>query len=224
MIKQIAVAIVFNLAPVALAQTYIVPDGDCGAITLHATRGTGSPIAADRLKDAYVYLPPHRVELNPAAGSGSLDFHANVTEGDKVVMASVDLKPEISGKETRTEHAKAFVFCGPAPLADWQFSAVSGLEIIPQDWNGRRPQLKAGDTMRFIAVDTTTRKILDVPMDLYRAGAGFVAHGRHDMRSGMDFRYPEPGRYLVTTTYRRPDPQQPALWLVDTSTLTFEVK
>jgi len=29
---------------------------------------------------------------------------------------------------------------------------------------------------------------------------------------------------MVTTTYRRPDPQQAEHWLVDTSTLTFEIK
>ena len=57
MIKQIAVAIALAFAPVAFAQTYIVPDGDCGAVTLHVTRGTdfpnlGETIGADRVKDA----------------------------------------------------------------------------------------------------------------------------------------------------------------------------
>jgi hypothetical protein len=85
--------------------------------------------------------------------------------------------------------------------------------------------MKPGDSMRFIAVDKVTNKLLgDLPMELYRAGAGRIAAGVPDQYGGMDFPYPEPGRYMVTTTYRRPDPQQPEHWLVDTSTLTFEVK
>ena len=94
-------------------------------------------------------------------------------------IAAVDFAPAVSGNETRTEHAKALIFCGAtAPLADWQRSTGLGLEIYPQEWNGRRPRLKPG----------------------------------------------EPGRYMVVTTVRRPDPQKPEHWLVDTSTLTFEIK
>jgi hypothetical protein len=230
MIKRIAVAIALSLAPAVFAQTYIVPDGDCGAITLHATRGTDFPnlgerIGADRVKDAYVYLAKRRVAVKPAAGR-SLDFSANVTPDDEVVMASVELTPAVSGNETRTEHAKALIFCGPTtPEADWQREAGLGLEIYPQSWNGARPHLKQGDTMWFIAVDKAAGKLLrDVPMELYRAGAGRIAIGVPNKTGGMSFSYPEPGRYMLTTTYRRPDPQHPELWLVDTSTLTFEIK
>jgi len=231
MIQRIAVAIALTLAPAALAQTYIVPDGNCGAITLHATSGTdfpylGETVGADRVKDAYLYLPKQRVAVKPAAGRRSLDFNANIPD-DFVVMATVDFTPVVSGNETRTEHAKAFIFCGAtAPAADWQRETGLGLEIIPQSWNGRRPQLKPGDSMRFIAVHRATKLQLigDLPMELYRAGAGRIAGGVPDQCGGMDFPYPEPGRYMVTTTYRRPDPQQPEHWLVDTSTLTFEIK
>ncbi len=226
----LAVAIALTFAPAAFAQTYIVPDGDCGAITLHATRGTdfpnlGETIGADRVKDAYVYLPKpgERVAVKPAVGPRSLDFNANVPD-DGVVVAAVDFTPAVSGNETRTEHAKAFIYCGArAPAADWQRSTGLGLEIYPQ-WNGRILHLKPGDSMRFIAVDKATNKLIrDVPMELYRAGAGRIAGGVPDQHGGMNFPYPEPGRYMVTTTYRRPD-QQPEHWLVDTSTLTFEIK
>jgi hypothetical protein len=240
MIKPIAVAIALSFAPAAFAQTYIVPDGDCGAITLHATRGTdfpnlGETIGADRVRDANVSNSPSakhrdlqrpREAMKPAAGPRSLDFNTNVVADDGVVMAAVDFTPAVSGNETRTEHAKALIFCGPtAPIADWQRSTGLGLEIYPQEWNGSRPRLKPGDSMRFIAVDKATTKLIpDLPMDLYRAGAGRVASGVPGQHAGMYFPYPEPGRYMLTTTYRRPDPQQPEHWLVDTSTLTFEIK
>ena len=230
MIKPIAVAIALTLAPAAFAQTYIVPDGDCGAITLHATRGTDFPSLgetpeADRVKDAYVVLPKQRVAVKPAAGPRSLDFNANIPD-EGVVMAAVDFTPAVSGNETRTEHAKAFIFCpAVAPAADWQRSAGLGFELFPQSWNGPRPHMKPGDTMRFIAVDMATNKLLrDLPMELYRAGAGRVAAGAPAQGGGMNFPYPEPGLYMVTATYRRPDPQQREHWLVDTSTLTFEIK
>jgi hypothetical protein len=85
--------------------------------------------------------------------------------------------------------------------------------------------MKQGDKMRFIVVARGTPKVLlDLPMELYRAGDGLVGHGVPDPDGGMDFSYGEPGRYMVTTTYRRPDPQEPDHWLVDTSTLTFEIK
>jgi hypothetical protein len=110
-------------------------------------------------------------------------------------------------------------------MAEWQKSADLGLEIFPQSWNGARPYLKQGDSMWFIAVDKATGKLLrDVPMELYRAGAGYVATGVPNKTGGMTFTYPEPGEYMLMTTYRRPDPKQPAQWLVDTSTLTFEIK
>src|SRR2546430_1029478 len=140
MIKRIAVGIALTVAPAAFAQTYIVPEGDCGAITLHATRGTdfpnlGETIGADRVKDAYVYLPREKVAVKPAIGPRSLDFNANVP-ADGVVMAAVDFTPTISGNETRTEHAKALMFCGAVvPRADWQRSTGLGLEIYPQALN-----------------------------------------------------------------------------------------
>ncbi|HWW62845.1 MAG TPA: hypothetical protein VN181_15835, partial [Thermoanaerobaculia bacterium] len=71
----------------------------------------------------------------------------------------------------------------------------------------------------------TTNKLLgDLPMELYGAGQGRIASGEPDPHGGMDFPYPKPGRYMVVTTYRRSDPQQTDHWLVDTSTLTFDVK
>jgi hypothetical protein len=231
MIQRIAVTAALALAPAAFAQTYIVPDADCGAITFHATRGTdfpnlGEAIGADQVNDAYVFLPKQRVAVKPAAAARSLDFNTTVTADDEVVMASVDFRPVISGNETRTEHAKALIFCGAnTPIADWQRSTGLGVEIYPQEWNGTRPRLKSGDSMWFIAVDKTTKKLLrDLPMELYRAGGGRIAAGVPNKIGGMTFPYPDPGRYMVTTTYRRPDPQQPDHWLVDTSTLTFDVK
>ena len=230
MIKRTAAAIALIFAPATFAQTYIVPEGDCGTVTLHVTRGTdfpnlGETIAGDRVTNAYVLLPRQRVAAKPADGARSLTFDANVPD-EGVVMASVELKPEISGSETRTEHAKALLFCGAiTPRADWQRSSGLGLEIYPQGWNGPRPELKPGDPMRFIAVDKTTKKLIpDLPMKLYRAGAGPIADGVPASSGGMNFPYQEPGRYMVVTTYRRPDPQQPEHWLVDTSTLTFEIK
>lgn len=241
MIQRIAAAIALTLAPAAFAQTYIVADGTCGAITLHATRGTdfpnlGETIAADQVKSAYVSsspspgldsgVKPWRLAMKPVAGAHSLDFTTNVDAHDEVVMAAVDFAPVVSGKETRTEHAKTFVFCGPdTPMADWQRSGGLGLEIYPQGWNPMRRRLKPGDSMWFLAIDQSTKQpVRDLPMQLYRAGAGRIAEGTANKNGGMTFPYPEPGRYMVTTTYRRPDPQTPEHWLVDTSTLTFEVK
>src|ERR1043166_4509091 len=101
MIKRIAV-IALAFAPAAFAQTYIVPDGDCGAITLHATRGDfpnlGETIAADRVQDAHLYLKKQRVEVKPPS---PLDFRATVAADDGGVMASANLKPAIIGNETR---------------------------------------------------------------------------------------------------------------------------
>ncbi len=233
MIKHIAVAIALTLAPAAFAQMYIVPEGDCGAVTLHATRGTdfpnlGETISVASVKDAHVVQvrPIGRVNVTPAAGPHSLDFSANVPNLEGVVMAAVTLKPVVSGNESRTESAKAFLFCGATtPRADWQFEAGLGLEIIPQGWNGPRPQMKKGDSMWFIVVHHgTNHPIQDVPVELYRAGEGRIGAGVPNQSGGMSFPYPEPGRYMVTATYRRPDPQQPEHWLVDTSTLTFEIK
>jgi hypothetical protein len=240
MIERVAVAVALTLAPAAFAQTYIVPDGDCGAITIHATRGTdfpklGETIGLDRVKDAYVSNSPspgknpevlsQRIAVKPTVGPHSLDFNTKVGAEDGVVMASVDFTPAVSGNETRTEHAKALIFCSAtAPMADWQRSAGLGLEIYPQSWNGGRPHLKLGDSMRFIAVDKSDKFLRDAPIDLYRAGTGLVAVGMPDHNGGMDFPYPEQGLYMVTTTYRRLDSQQKDHWLVDTSTLTFEIK
>lgn len=85
--------------------------------------------------------------------------------------------------------------------------------------------MNPGDPMRFIAVDKSTNTLIrDIPMELHRAGTGPIADGVLSPQGGMNFQYPEPGRYMVVATYRRPDPKQPEHWLVDTSTLTFEVK
>ena len=230
MIKRTAVAIALICAPAAFAQTYIVPEGDCGSVTLHVTRGSdfpklGETIAADRVADALVFLPRQRVMVKPAEVGGTLAFSANVPD-EGVVMAAVELKPAVSGSETRTEHAKVLLFCGSTtPPADWQRSTGLGLEIYPQGWNGPRPELKPGDPMRFIAVDKATKKILrDLPMELHRAGAGRIAGGIPAEYGGMNFPYQKPGRYMVMTTHRRPDPQKPDHWLVDTSTLTFDIR
>jgi hypothetical protein len=228
MTRRIAVAIALTLAPTAFAQTYIVPEGDCGAITLHATRDgefpyLGESVAVDQVKTAYVFVQKRRVAVTPVAGRRSLDFDANVPD-EGVVMAAVAFAPVVTGDETRTDHAKAFIRCGAiAPRDDWQRSVGLSLEIYPQ-WNGQLPR-KPGDSMRFIVVDKTTNKLLrDLPMKLYRAGAKDVTDGVQDEHGGMNFRYEEGGQYMVTATYRRPDPQQPDHWLVDTTTLTFELK
>jgi hypothetical protein len=84
--------------------------------------------------------------------------------------------------------------------------------------------MKTGDTMRFIAVDKATNQLIrDLPMELYRAD-GTRIQGTPAQHGGMNFPYQEPGRYMIFTTYRRADPQQPDHWLVDTSTLTFDIK
>src|SRR5437773_1553723 len=115
MIKPIAVGIALTFAPAAFAQTYIVADSDCGAITLHATRGAdfpnlGETIGADRVKEAHVSNSPspgknpdrlrQRLAVKPAVGPRSLDFNANVAPEDGVVIASVDFTPAVSGNET----------------------------------------------------------------------------------------------------------------------------
>jgi hypothetical protein len=146
-----------------------------------------------------------------------------------VFAAGVNLKPKVVGNETRTEHAKTLFFCGDTPMADWQGTIGEGLEIYPQEWNPTRTRLKAGDRMWFIAVDETgkigERKLLhDIPMQLFKAGTGLVQEGKPNRIGGMDFKFPEPGTYLVVATYRRADPAQADHWLVDNSTLTFEVK
>src|ERR1041385_1784197 len=90
MIKHIAV-IALTLAPAAFAQTYIVPDGDCGAITLHATRGAdfpnlGETIGIDRVSDAHVDQQGDRIiAITPAAAPRSLDFTATIPEREEVV-------------------------------------------------------------------------------------------------------------------------------------------
>jgi hypothetical protein len=228
MIKHAVVALSLVIVPAAFAQTYIVPDGDCGAITLHATRGRdfphlGEEIATDQVQAAYVHAARKRQSVTPE--SGTLDFTANVPEGE-VVMASVELKPEVRGNETIIEHAKAMVFCGAqTPVADWQRSTGLGFEVFPQAWNGPRPRMKAGDRITFIAVDVPSKKILrDVSMTLFRAGSGKVAEGVLRDGGHYAFAYPEPGRYMVLATWRRADPKRPEQWLVDTSTLTFDVR
>jgi hypothetical protein len=217
-------AIAFTLAPAAFAQTYLAADGDCGTTTLHVI-SEGNTVAADRVANALLHVTKEKMPLTPDEGAGPLAFHVSVPE-EGVAMVAVDFKPTFNGSETRTEHAKAMIFCGPVtPPADWQRSTGLGLEIYPQGWNGPRPHMKAGDSMRFIAVDKATNKLIrDLPMELYRAGGARIAEGVPAQYGGMTFPYQEPGRYVVVTTYRRPDPQQPESFLVDTSTLTFDIK
>jgi hypothetical protein len=224
MIRPIVAALALTIVPVALAQTHIVPEGDCGEVTLHVIGTANNP---GSIAHAYVYQPRNRTAVQPVAAAHSLDFKTTAAEGD-VVKAGVEFKPVIVGAEIRTEHAKALIFCGAnTPVADWQGSTDLGLEIYPQEWNPLRAHMKAGDTLRFIAVDKTTGKskfLQDLPMELHRANGDLVATGVPAKDGGMDFLYPEPGQYFVTATYRREDPAAADHWLVDTSTLTFDVK
>jgi hypothetical protein len=223
MIQRLIAVIAVIIAPAALAQSYIAPEGNCGDVTLHVMTN----LAPDNVTHAYVYQPRQRVDVKPVAGSHSIDLKAKVIEGD-VLKAGVEFKPVVVGSETRTEHAKTLFFCGPiAPLADWQGNADLGLEIYPQSWNPLRNHMKAGDTMRFIAVDKSTGKyhlLEDLPMELRRPNGDLVATGVRAKDGGMNFPFPEPGRYVVTATYRREDPAAAGRWLADTSTLTFDVK
>src|SRR5687768_1305800 len=99
MLKLAAVAIALIVSPALLAQTYIVRDGDCGAVTLHVTRGNdfpnlGETIAADRVNGAHVFAKPkQRFEAEVAAGPRSLTFNADIP-AEGVVVAAVGLKPE----------------------------------------------------------------------------------------------------------------------------------
>lgn len=229
MLKSIAVVLALVSAPVALAQTYIVPEAVCGAVKLNvASAGefpqAGERIALDRVSSAFVWaLPKPRVATEVTTSGQSLALSANVPCGE-VVMAAVALKPTITGNETRTEHAKALIFCGRTPEHDWQRSMGLDLELYPQGWNGPRPRMTAGEPMRFIAVEKATKRLLsDVPMELHRAGGGCIAVGTAAQHGGMNFPYPEPGRYMVVATHRRRDPRDPERWLVDVSTLTFDV-
>jgi hypothetical protein len=228
--RHTTVCLALLLAPAAFAQTYIAPEGECGQVTLHVMRGSdfsnaGETIAANRVAEAIVFSQRKKSEVIPAQQGGSLSFTADVPQEEAVVMTAVRLKPVVSGNETRTEQAKAMTFCGATPRADWQRSTGLSLEIYPQGWNGPRPRMKRGEPMRFIAVDKATNKLLaDLPMELYRAGSGRIAEGKPAQYGGMTFPYPEPGRYVVVATYGRADPQDSGHWLVDTSTLTFDVK
>ncbi len=231
MIQRTAFALALLLGPSVIAQTYIAADGDCGTVTLHVTRGNdfprlGESIPASLVKEARVYLPKQRILVKPDEDRDSLTFSADVPYAETVVMAAVDFNPVVSGDETRTEHAKTFLFCGtPAPRVDWQHSAELGLEIYPQGWNGPRPRMKPGDTMKFIAVDRAENKMLhDLPMALYGDGMRRIAEGVTGHDGFMNFPFQKPGRYLVVATYRRPDPEKQGHWLVDTSTLTFDIK
>ncbi|HEY2324399.1 MAG TPA: hypothetical protein VGJ82_16185 [Thermoanaerobaculia bacterium] len=224
MIRHIIAAAALTIAPAVFAQTYIVPQGDCGEVTLHVT---GAGPSDSTVAHAYVHQPKDRIAVKPVSGYHSLDFKASVAAGD-VVMAAVEFKPVVAGNETRTEHAKALLFCGPqAPVADWQGSTRLGLELYPQSWNPLRAHMKAGDTLRFIAVEDQhghSNFLGDLPMELRRADGTLVAAGAQAKDGGMNFAFPEPGRYVVTATYRRADPEHEGRWLVDNSTLTFDVK
>lgn len=228
-IKHTIAAITLFAAPALFAQTYIVANGDCGDVKFVVSRGNAFPtlgeaIASDRVVNAYVIVPKQRAKVKLPEGATPLTFEANISDTG-VTMASVDLKPEIVGNETRTDHAKAMIFCGAkTPMADWQLSASIGLEIYPQGWNGPRPSMKAGEPMRFIVVKASPDKMLDLPMQLYGEGSRLIADGTPASGGGMNFPYQEPGRYMVMTTDRRADPQHAGQWLVDTSTLVFDIK
>lgn len=229
MITRLLAAAVLTLAPAAFAQsTYIVPEGECGSVTLHATNGTdfpnlGTSIGADRVASAYVYVPNRRIAVQPAAGAHSLDFNADVPDNG-VVMASVAFAPATTRSETHTEYAKAFIRCGAVTAKDdWQTDSGLGLEIFPQ-WNGQMP-LKPGQPMHFIAVDKATHSLVRrAEMELYRAGEGRVATAMPDSGGIVTFPYDKAGRYMVTTTYRHLDPKIPGHWVSETSTLTFDMK
>ena len=224
MIQRMIAVVALTVAPAVFAQTYIVPEGGCGEETLHVR---GNAIAAEQVASAYVFQPKSRIEVKPAAGSKSLDFKASVAEGD-VVTVGVEFKPMVVGDETWTAHAKALLYCGSQPpMADWMRTANLGLDIVPQGWTPLRVNMKAGDTLRFIAVDKSSGKyelLKDQAMELRRADGELVATGIPARDGGMNFSFPEPGTYFVLATHRRPDPAAAGHSLVDTSTLAFVVK
>lgn len=227
MIQRAALTLALLWTPAVAAQMYIVPQGDCGTVTLQATRAGAFPelgegIPAARVTRAFVNLPRKRLTVTPAEGSRALTFSADVPE-NAVVMASLSVAPEVRGSETRTEHAKALLFCGPTPVVDWQVSVGAGLEIIPQGWNGPRPLMKMCEPMLFMVIDGK-KIVAHPPMQLYSAGGEKLADGVPVGAGLMQFDYPAPGLYLVVATHRRPDPENADLWLVDTATLTFAVK
>jgi hypothetical protein len=231
--RTLALVLALTLAPIGFAQSLIlVSEGDCGEIVVHATRSSSFPhlgdtIAAEQVNHAYVVKERKRLEPKPVAASHSLDYTTNLDVEDRVVMAAVTLDPEERGNETRTESAKALLFCGGAtPQSDWQRSSGLPFEIYPQGWNGPRPTLKAGDTMWFIAVDALGKSgiVRNLPMELYNAKGELVGAGTPTSAGGMAFAYPTPGRYMVKATWRRADPTRADHWLVDVSTLTFDVK
>lgn len=218
----LAAAIALTLAPAAFAQTTIVPDRECGAVTFHVAGRNGEAVPADRLAKAIIFLPKQKKAMTPLAGARLLEFNASISDTN-VVMAAADFKPEISGNETRTEHAKAFIRCGAiAHRDDWQRQTGIGLEIFPQ-WNGILTSFKQGDPMRFIAVYNQKDLLRDAPIEVTHDGSP-IAGGVLDRSGGMNFPFQGPGHYTVTAKHRRADPQQPETWLVDTSTLTFDIK
>jgi hypothetical protein len=227
MLNRIYAALVLTFASAAFAQTYIVPDGECRAVRFRATESTGFPdageaVAANRLESAYAHLPEAKVALVPVADAGSLEFTADVPD-EGLVIAAITFKPTVSGVETRTDHAKAFVRCGGVARGEWRRTTGLPLEIIPQ-WN-EGISLKPGHAMRFIALDAATKEVVrDPAMALYRAGAGLLGPGVTDQHGGVSFPESGPGRYLVTATCRRSDPEKPGHFLVDTSTLAFQIK
>jgi hypothetical protein len=100
MTRPVSLAIALFVARTVIAQTYIMPSGDCGAVTLQVTRGADFPNLGERIKaeeiaNAYVFLPKQRIAVEAAAGR-SFDFNATVPKSG-VVMASIDFKPTISG-------------------------------------------------------------------------------------------------------------------------------
>jgi len=55
-------------------------------------------------------VKPWKVAVKPVAAAHSLDFTTNFDAHDEVVLAAVDFSPVVNGNETRTEHAKTFLF------------------------------------------------------------------------------------------------------------------
>lgn len=228
MIKRFVLALVFIVAPAAFAQTFILPQGDCGAMTLRVSRGTDFPnlgegVAAEEVERLRIYLAKDEIVWKRAAGPHSLDYTTSAT-AEGLLRVAISLERRDGPNETRTDHAKALLRCHTKGTSrDFRLRMGLPLEIYPQ-WNEGFP-LTQGHPMRFVAVDNTTDQLIrGVRMELYRADGGHVGSGSADKSGIVTFPNTEPGVYMVTTTHRRPDPDLPGHWLVDTSSLTFDIK
>ena len=58
-------------------------------------------IAVSRVTDAYVFLPKQRVSPKLDDRPGTITFGVSIPDTD-VIMAALELRPEVSGSETRT--------------------------------------------------------------------------------------------------------------------------